>query len=104
MVRGESGMVDRELAREVMMYIPTVVGWIEKGQDITEADVRNLREVVPNHLEYGLNISFEEVVKWNERYLSDPAWKEYVKVMLSDKGKDWLKRNLNLLRKYSDGR
>jgi hypothetical protein len=102
-VWGEISMADQELEREVLMYIPTVVEWIERGQDITEADVRSLREVVPAHFEYSRNLSFDEILKWNEKYLNEPTLKEYIKILMSDKGKDWLSRNLILLKKLSEG-
>jgi hypothetical protein len=95
-------MLDPEIEKEIMMYLPAVVVWIEKGQDITEADVRTLREVVPDHFKVGMSMSLEEIIKLNEKYLCDPTWKDYCKVMVSDKGKEWLKRNLNLLRKLSN--
>ena len=94
-------MADSDFEKEIMMYLPAVVGWIEKGEDITEADVRHLRDAVPEHLAFGLSTSFEQVIEMNRKYLGDPAWKEYVEVMLSEKGRDWLKRNMNLLKKYS---
>ena len=97
------GVTDKELEREVMMYIPSVVEWIKRGQDITEADIKSLREVVPAHLEYSKNLTFEDVIKWNEKYVSEPTLKEYIKILMSDKGKDWLRRNLNLLKKLSEG-
>jgi len=96
-------MADPEVAKEIMMYLPAVVGWIEKGEDITEADVKHLRDAVPEHLSFGLSTSFEEVLKLNESYLDDPTWNQYVEIMLSEKGKIWLKRNLNLLQKFSNG-
>ena len=95
-------MIDPDFEREIMMYLPAVAGWIEKGEDITEADVKNLKKVVPDHLEFGLTTKFEEVVKMNEKYVGDPALKEYVQILLSDRGKAWLKRNMNLLKKFSD--
>jgi hypothetical protein len=95
-------MVDSELEREIMMYLPTVVGWIEKGQDITEADVNNLKHLVPDHFEFGVSTPFEEIVKMDENYLNHPKWGPYMKVLLSDPGKAWLNRNLILLRKYSE--
>jgi len=95
-------MSDQELEKEVMMYIPAVVEWIERGQDITEADIRNLREVVPAHFEYSKNLTFEDVIKWNEKYLCNPTLKESIEILMSDKGKDWLKRNLSILKKLSE--
>lgn len=95
-------MIDADLEKDVMIYLPTVVGWIERGEDITEADVRNLQEVVPDHLEFGKKISFEEVISMNQRYITDPTWGKYISVLLSDKGKVWLQRNLNLLKKLSE--
>ena len=97
-------MVDSELEREIMMYLPTVVGWIEKGQDITEADVNNLKNLVPHHLEFGKSTPFEEIVKMDENYLDHPKWGPYMAILLSEKGKAWLKRNLKLLRKYSENK
>lgn len=94
-------MSDREVEKEIMMYLPAVVGWIEKGDDITEADVRHLKDAVPEHLNFGLISSFEDVVKLNEGYVEDPIWKEYVAVILSDRGKNWLKKNLKLLKEFS---
>jgi len=93
---------DSEVEKEIMMYLPTVVGWIENGDDITEADVRNLKQVVPHHLEFGKKTSFEEVIRMNERYLNDPTWGKYVSVILSDRGKAWMERNLNLLKRFSN--
>jgi len=96
-------MADQEVAKEIMMYLPAVAGWIEKGEDITEADFRHLRDAVPEHLSFGLSTTFEEVLKLNESFINDPTWQQYVEIMLSDKGKSWLKRNLNLLQKFSKG-
>jgi len=97
-------VLDPEIEKEIMMYLPSVVIWIEKGQDITEADVRNLIEVVPDHFKVGMSMSVEEIIKLNEKYLCDPIWKDYCKVMVSEKGRDWLKRNHNLLKKLSEGK
>jgi hypothetical protein len=93
--------VDLELEKEIMIYLPAVVGWIEKGEDITEADVKNLRDIMPDHLAFGKRVSFEEVVLMDEKYLEDPTWGKYIKVLLSDKGKLWLQRNLNILKRLA---
>lgn len=94
-------MDEREVEREIMMYLPAVANWIDKGEDITEADVKHLSDAVPEHLSFGLNISFEELVRFNERFIDDPTWKQYLEILLSDRGKSWLKRNMNLLKKFS---
>jgi len=93
--------VDSELEKEIMIYLPAVVGWIEREEDITEADVKNLRDLMPDHLEFGKKVSFEEVISMNKRFIDDPTWGKYITVILSDKGKLWMQRNLNILKKLA---
>lgn len=74
--------------------LPVVVKWIEEDTDLSEEDIRRLSVFHSEKAEFLRTITFEEIIEINTRHKDNIFYGDLINVVISDKGKKWLKKTL----------
>ncbi len=81
-----------------LQYLPTLGDWIRRGRRPTRGELSLLRMFAPAAYRTVKSLTYDEIVAMATPYEADPNLGEYVKLVKSPQGRDWLNAVLADLR------
>ena len=82
-------------------FLPLIVKWIEKDAELSDDDFKRLRTVFPEAYEITKNYTFEELIEINSEYSDSLIYGENINLVLSKKGRRWLRGMVSKLHEFS---
>lgn len=85
----------------ILTMLPLVVEWIKRGKDLTDVDIKTFGKLHPDHYKYAKNTPLSEILEMSKKYQDHRLYKDHIRLILSEKGTEWLRRNLERVREFA---
>jgi len=89
-----------EKEKRLLEIIPLAVRWIKKEKKLSDTEIQTFYNIYRDIYEFAKDMTYEEVMEFNERYKNDSQYGEYIKVLLSPKGREYIKYLLQIAQEW----
>jgi len=73
---------------------------IQADKPMKQHEIALLRRIFPDTYSLCAEMSFEEIIELDKKYIDHPVYAERLKIMLSPEGQKWLKGSLDLIKSH----
>jgi hypothetical protein len=101
-IAGRIVQISSELEEELMAFLPPIIEWVEHNQDFTDRDLEQYKVMVPEHYKFITKVSFNQLINIEKKYRDHSEYGKYVEIILSEKGRKWLRRNILIIQRFSE--
>jgi len=87
-------------ARILYKLLTMSVRRIQANKPMKQHEIALLRRIFPDTYSLCAEMSFEEIIELDKKYIDHPVYAERLKIMLSPEGQKWLKGSLDLIKSH----
>ena len=87
-------------ARILYKLLTMSVKRIQANKPMKQHEIALLRRIFPDTYSICAEMSFEEIIELDKKYIDHPVYGERIKVMLTPEGQKWLKGSLDLIKSH----
>ena len=87
-------------ARILYKLLTMSVRRIQADKPMKQHEIALLRRIFPDTYSLCAEMSFEEIIEIDKKYIDHPVYAERLRIMLSPEGQKWLKGSLDLIKSH----
>ena len=89
-----------EMEKRLLEMLPLVVRWIKKNKKLKDTELQAFYKIYSDIYEFAKDMTYEETMQFNKKYENDSRYGEHLKVLLSPKGREYVKYLLQIGRQW----